>query len=213
MVSLYALDVTKLPRVGEQQCLELLESLPLERQQKIKRCRKFEKKQQSLGAGLLLQRVLERYGIAEDAVYENANRKPMAEGICFNLSHTDGLVICAVSSLPVGCDVERVRRAPKHLVQRYFCENEKAHLKACDEARYNEAFFRLWTMKESYIKMTGEGMSIPLNAYEVQLENEVKILRNGKRQACSVREYHVSGYRIAVCAEEENFSEIIWENM
>lgn len=212
MVYLYALNVARLPNQGGEQYFELLESLFPERREKVKKCRNAEKQRQSLGAGLLLQKVLQKHGIAVQDISRNSYGKPEVPGLCFNLSHSKDLVICAVSTMDVGCDVEYVRQAPKKVAERYFGETEKAFLKD-GQSEYDERFFRLWTIKESYMKMTGEGMRLPLSDFEVLFEQGVRIVRNQEIQPCFVHEFYVPGYRIAVCAKEEEISDIIWETV
>ncbi len=209
MVYLYALNTACLPKEGEEQYFELLESLFPERREKVKRCRNVEKQRQSLGAGLLLQKVLQKHGIATQGISQNSYGKPEVLGLCFNLSHSKDFVICAVSSKDVGCDVEYVRQAPEKVGERYFGEREKAFLKK-EQSEYDEVFFRLWTIKESYMKMTGEGMRLPLSAFEVCFDNGVRIVRDQNIQPCFVHELDVQGYHIAVCAKEEEISDIIW---
>ena len=70
-------------------------------------------------------------------------------------------------------------------------------------------FFRLWTMKESYLKMTGEGISFPLNRIEFKLGEPIGVYRDGEKCDCHVREYEIPGYKVSVCAEEDEFAEKI----
>ena len=65
-------------------------------------------------------------------------------------------------------------------------ETESAYLK-----NEKDEFFRLWTMKESYVKMTGEGLRLPLNQFEIRFEERVKIYRDGKTCACFLKEYEI----------------------
>ena len=56
--------------------------------------------------------------------------------------------------------------------------------------------------------MTGEGLRLALNQYEFIFEEKVKVLRDGQVCNCFVKEYMLPGYKLAVCAEEEEFAEI-----
>jgi 4'-phosphopantetheinyl transferase len=91
----------------------------------------------------------------------------------FNLSHTRGLVAIAVAvGHPVGIDVEAADRPDigPELAERYFAPDEVDQLwKAPPERRY-EIFLRFWTLKESYIKATGEGLSCPLDSFSFTLD-------------------------------------------
>ncbi len=191
---------------------KLLEKVSKERRDRIQKCKDVETQKQLLSAGLLLKRVLERYGLEEELVKKGAYGKPEVPGNSFNLSHTDGLVLCAVSTKPVGCDVEKIKSAPCKIAERFFCESEKKYL---DESGsyYDVAFFRMWTIKESYIKMTGEGIHLPMNAFEVCIDTEVQIYREGVKVPCFIKEYCVPGYRVTVCSEEQEFSHLVWEEL
>lgn len=87
----------------------------------------------------------------------------------FNLSHCDGLVACALSqTVEVGLDVERVTRdAPIELAQRYFAVEEEQWLKELPPSARHTGFFQLWTMKEAFIKATGDGLSQSLQDFAI----------------------------------------------
>ncbi len=85
----------------------------------------------------------------------------------FNVAHTDGLVMCGIGDETtelVGVDVERLdRRTDPELADRYFSrpEIDYLHRFGCDQAR-RDAFLRIWTLKESFIKAIGTGLQTPL---------------------------------------------------
>jgi 4'-phosphopantetheinyl transferase len=90
-----------------------------------------------------------------------------AETLRFNISHTDALVVLVLASgRDVGIDVECTRRhAPLEVAQRYFSRTESAELDALPAERQTARFWDLWTLKESYIKARGMGLSLPLGAF------------------------------------------------
>ncbi|MCP5055848.1 MAG: 4'-phosphopantetheinyl transferase superfamily protein [bacterium] len=76
----------------------------------------------------------------------------------FNVSHTEGLVACAVSAGTVGVDVEKGRRLknPTALAKRFFHPEEASQVLAADgENAARACFLRLWTLKEAYAKALG----------------------------------------------------------
>ncbi|MGY3698848.1 MULTISPECIES: 4'-phosphopantetheinyl transferase family protein [Bradyrhizobium] len=90
----------------------------------------------------------------------------------FNLSHTRGFVACAVSvGVDVGIDVETLTpsRASLDIAERYFSPSEVAILRGAPPDEQAECFFRLWTLKEAFIKATGEGLSRPLDSFSFSL--------------------------------------------
>lgn len=214
MVSLYIADISRLSDPGDSP--ELLQGLSEERILKIQSQRQADKRKQSLGAGLLLREVLWRHGVSEESVYVGQNGKPMSEKLCFNISHSGQLVACAIGDKPVGCDVEEMKAVPEGMAARFFRDGERRYLQEFQDIAYQEAFFRLWTMKESYAKMTGEGMSSLLGSFEVLCgdspltKDGPRVLRDGAVQSCVFHEHHVPGYQITVCAEEAEFKDLVF---
>jgi 4'-phosphopantetheinyl transferase len=82
----------------------------------------------------------------------------------FNISHTDGLIACAVTiGREVGVDVEHVGRRVTHDVAgRFFAPKEVEDLAKLPEDEQRRVFFDYWTLKEAYIKARGFGLALPL---------------------------------------------------
>jgi 4'-phosphopantetheinyl transferase len=98
---------------------------------------------------------------------ELADRPPGAPDLRFNLSHTDGLVACAVTvGREVGVDVEYVHRQLTYQVpERFFSSQEVADLRALPSDQQPLVFFDYWTLKEAYIKARGLGLALPLGQF------------------------------------------------
>lgn len=97
-----------------------------------------------------------------------SNNDEAATSVSFNLSHTDGLVLCGVSATPdLGVDIESVERRDTSfdVADRFFSRQEAAALRAGSPQRRRDGFFHYWTLKESYIKARGKGLSIPLDRF------------------------------------------------
>ena len=93
----------------------------------------------------------------------------------FNLSHTEGLAVLAlVREREIGVDAEKIRAQPdaQKLAKRFFSAREQLFLGKLSGDELQRAFFRCWTRKEAYIKAKGEGLSIPLHAFDVSLEED-----------------------------------------
>jgi len=95
------------------------------------------------------------------------NLPPSAPDLRFNLSHTEGLVACAVTvGRDVGIDVEWVQRTLTHdVADRFFSEQESADLRALPKDEQPMVFFDYWTLKEAYIKARGLGLALPLGQF------------------------------------------------
>lgn len=98
--------------------------------------------------------------------------QPVKKGLDFNLSHSHELALYAVTwKRKIGVDVERIEAdfATEEIAERYFSAREVAVLRALPPHMQTEAFFNCWTRKEAYIKAIGEGLSHPLDRFDVSL--------------------------------------------
>lgn len=109
----------------------------------------------------------------------DANGKPRVDPsigspeVEFNLSHTRGLVAVAVASHgAIGVDVERIdaAKADFAIAQAYFAPAEVEMLRRTPAAGQPMCFFRLWTLKEAYIKAIGAGLAAPLDSFAFTFE-------------------------------------------
>ncbi|MBN3880764.1 MULTISPECIES: 4'-phosphopantetheinyl transferase HetI [unclassified Nostoc] len=92
-------------------------------------------------------------------------------GLEFNLSHSQGLGLCAVNcTRPIGVDLEYIRPMSdiEALAKRFFLPREYEMLRSLSPNQQQEIFFRYWTCKEAYLKATGDGLS-QLEQVEVSL--------------------------------------------
>ncbi len=94
------------------------------------------------------------------------------QGLDFNLSHTDGLIVLALArNLEMGVDAEHLgRNASLELADHFFSPAEAKALAALPPSRRAHRFFELWTLKESYIKARGMGLQIPLDSFGFALD-------------------------------------------
>jgi 4'-phosphopantetheinyl transferase len=90
----------------------------------------------------------------------------------FNLSNTNGLIMCGVALQDdIGVDTETLTReiATTDIAGRYFSPQEADDLRQMDEGMKRDRFFQYWTLKESYIKARGMGLSLPLDQFTFHL--------------------------------------------
>ena len=134
-------------------------------------------------AFLLLQE-----GLRKDYGYEGpisfgyiANGKPVLRerpDIHFSLSHCKEGVLCVIDDQPVGCDIESVERNVTQSLISYCC-NEKEQAEIANVIHPEEAFIKLWTQKESIIKLSGEGITSDLkNLMTPEVLRNTKIITN-----------------------------------
>jgi len=101
-------------------------------------------------------------------------REPLeAEALKFNLSHSGELALLAVTrDRDIGVDLEEVRFLDddESIAERFFSPRENAALRAVRQPERLEAFFSCWTLKEAYVKATGDGLARPTNSFDVSCE-------------------------------------------
>jgi 4'-phosphopantetheinyl transferase len=130
-----------------------------------------------------------------------------ASALRFNISHSGALALIALSRVEVGADVELPRpRRSDAIARRFYAPGEIERLFAETDAESRaDAFFRLWTCKEAFLKATGEGLSRSTRSYEIAFSPPRLVWATGIPDAAhrySVHPVEVGDpYRAAVVAE------------
>jgi len=107
-------------------------------------------------------------------------------GLRFNLSHTSGVVACALTKEDdIGVDVEWFERSNRldDIARKKFAPVEAAYFADCPEQDRQKTFFSFWTLKESYIKAIGRGLVEPLDGFAFELESLGISFLNGQDDA------------------------------
>jgi 4'-phosphopantetheinyl transferase len=146
-----------------------------EEHRRVERFHSARDRRQALVTRALLRTVLSRYHPAirpSDWSFEvNAYGRPaIASGIdaplCFNLSHSHGMIALLVAhDIEIGVDIEWRDRAVDvmDLADQVFAPVERSDLQSLSPSHQKDRFFDLWTLKEAYIKARGMGLSIHLS--------------------------------------------------
>jgi 4'-phosphopantetheinyl transferase len=134
-----------------------------------------------IAARAALRQILARYLDADPRELRfsyNPFGKPSLAGgtasstLRFNASHSGRLALFGVThGAEVGVDVERIREdfEVEELAGRFFSRREVTALLSVPAELRRAAFFNCWTRKEAYIKARGQGLSLPLDQFEVSL--------------------------------------------
>jgi 4'-phosphopantetheinyl transferase len=167
----------------------------------------------------LLRTLLSTYlGIKSDELrfsYAEQGKPSLHEsqqsGVNFNLAHSHGMAIYAFShSREVGVDLEYMREdlADEKIAERFFSQREIKTLAGLPIESRKQAFFNCWTRKEAYIKARGEGLSIPLDEFDVSLEpGEPAVLLANQKEPAEVMRWTMrsiavpAGYEAALVVE------------
>ena len=191
----------------------MLDEVSDTRRKKVMSYRFMKDRCLSLGAELLLRDALCDFDIEKTEPLEfeyRKNEKPYLRGhgdIFFNLSHSGDYVMCAVSGSEVGCDIQKIDKADIKLAERFFTEREyHAIANLPTEEERKDMFYRYWTLKESFMKVTGLGMQLELNAFEILIDDKatsdvrVSLTQHVDDHTYSFTEFDsVPGYKAAVC--------------
>lgn len=204
MIQTWIADVTPLINTTNNTIYaEYLCKLPIWRQQKATRFKNVADKALSVGVWTLYEQAKAKYGQIQT----------------FNLSHSGKYALCSFSTAKeckIGCDVQKIKEVKDSLAQRFFTEGEHAYvMRGETKQEREERICRLWALKESFAKATGEGLRIGLSNFDVGFDTMDRpvLLEQPKRMhdAYYFREYSLENeeYQIAVCASVNQFAELI----
>ena len=101
--------------------------------------------------------------------------------LLFNVSRShEAAVFADVRGAVIGVDIERIRPDVEYetMAGRFFSGREAAALRALPESQRVNAFFKCWTRKEAYLKARGDGLSFPLDGFDVSVGGEAALLEN-----------------------------------
>ncbi len=139
------------------------------------------KAEKEYGRKLLKYALFSEYGMRElpDLLY-GPHGKPYfskKEQPYFNICHTNRQIWLITGTGEVGIDVEEIRPIPVHLVKRVLSEEEKKQYDAClSEEEKNCLFFRFWTLKESFLKALGLGLTVPPSSISFTWDENQQII-------------------------------------
>lgn len=149
---------------------ELIPTLTHWRQEATENIKQNQNHKLSVAAGVLYARAIKNAGISPDTiVLENSHGKPYLRDypdVHFSLSHSGDYAMCAISDSPIGCDIQKISDTRPQVARRFFTQAEQLYLQGSEDPQVE--FTRIWTRKESYVKMKGLGISAcPLTSFDV----------------------------------------------
>jgi 4'-phosphopantetheinyl transferase len=212
MMEIYGVNLNRLLRADEFE--RLMRLVSEQRRAKVKRFMKPEDANRGLVAEALIRSIIRnKYRISNDRIVlaENEYGKPYAAGIPsfhFNLSHSGRWIVCAVDSAPVGIDIEEIKPIEFELAKLMFSLEEYRYLTANDEHERMPCLYDLWTMKESFAKWEGRGLSLPPQCYSIYMEanRNPSVTMEGRNMNCFFKRWSIDpGYKMAVCSTASAF--------
>ncbi|MEC0090301.1 4'-phosphopantetheinyl transferase family protein [Paenibacillus macquariensis] len=160
---------------------KMLPYLSLDRQNKVSKLRMFDDVHRSVIAELLIRSlIIDQLNIPNRNIRfgENTYHKPYLQSHAnfeFNLSHSGEWVACAIDHHCVGIDIEQMLDINLEIAKRFFTPREYEDLIQRDTSVQQTHFYKLWTLKESYIKAVGKGLHIPLDSFSIDINDRNEI--------------------------------------
>lgn len=184
---------------------------------KYENSRLIENKKLELLAGLLLYEAVKSIDIDFNdwKIEKDELGKPYfpnKRDLFFNVSHSKEEVLVCVSDKNIGCDIELIdedyEKALKRaygISKRFFSEDENSYLMSLEEEIRVKEFYRIWTMKEAYLKAIGTGLRRELNSFSVVFDNKIvnsiDDLETGKNYIF-VNIEDINNYAGTICTED-----------
>ncbi len=217
MVEVYAIrkiedeDFTKLKD-------RLQSQLPVSSQQKINRYKNLRDLQRSLLGEVIVRRILsEKISIPtnEIIIKKSEKGKPYladSKKHYFNISHSGDWVVVAFADEEIGIDVELIRKINYQIARRFYSAAEFAELDKKEGQEKRDFFFDLWTLKESYLKLLGKGLTKSLSSFTIRKSDLEFRLIDDKTEISSVffKQYLLDmEYKLSTCSMSSDFTEKI----
>jgi len=166
----------------------MLSLLSEDRSARVEKLRSQANRNASIIAYLLLRLALKNiYGINEAVEFDYAQKgKPgllKYPDIHFNLSHSKSAIACVVSSVEVGVDVQDIVSVNDKVAKRVLTDDEFIEFKSSNTP--DEYFCKIWTIKESVVKRTGQGLASDFRKITASEVVEITTYK-GKNYFCSV---------------------------
>jgi len=203
MVELYAVNINN--PINNGQYRQLLSYVPENHRQRIERfCFEADKKRTLYGNVMSRYLVGKKLNQRRECIEFNYNSfgKPYIKefpSIQFNISHSGAWVVCAIGNQEVGVDIEEIKPTDMKIAQRFFTQNECRTITSVEEEKRLKMFYLIWTMKESYIKYIGKGLSIQLDSFEVVKTAEGFSIVGSERDVAIWHEETFEGYMLSLC--------------
>lgn len=184
-------------------------------------------KEHRIGRMLLRDGLKKWYGLdlTEEELEESLVKDPYGkprfrewDSIHFNISHCDGIVVCAFSEKEIGIDVEKIQDFTEAMAKKILTEKEQKILQkyAADPKEQNRRFYRFWTLKESYLKWKGRGfyqdpLQVEFTGEAFAKEAEDCSIECSDQKAAVMQKVTDTGYILSVCVEKGNPGDMIYE--
>ena len=199
------------PELPQDKFNALLQNISKENRERCQRFRFKEDALRTLYGELMVRYVLGcRFSLKNEDIEfsRNAARKPFIKDcpIHFNISHAGDFVVCAFSEQEIGIDIEKIKDIDLDIAQRFFHQQEYDDLLAQQKPAQLDYFYSLWTLKESYLKWLGTGLSTPLDSFCFNIADmKITCVDKNRKETPFFKQFYVEGYKLSVCSMVNDF--------
>ncbi|MCM3670695.1 4'-phosphopantetheinyl transferase superfamily protein [Mesobacillus maritimus] len=194
----------------------ILGTISPRKKEKITSFRNLQDSYRSLLSEILTRTYIQKYLQLKDkniSFSYNEFGKPYIENVpfYFNTSHSGDWVVGIFGNDEVGIDIEKIKEIDFDIARHFFSTNECQDLEQKNQHDKLYYFYDLWTLKESFIKNIGTGLSFSLNSFTVQ-KREGTITISHPLQGTSVyfKQYELDEFHIlSACARTKDFPQAI----
>lgn len=132
---------------------------------------------------------------------------PIDINLQFNISHSGEWIACAIDEQAIGIDLELMQEIDPFEIARDFFTAEEYDMILKGSHMRNELFYDIWTLKESYIKALGKGLSIKLDSFSIiKANNTINYTTQLQHKPCHFKQYNIDDrYKLSVCSFNNHF--------
>lgn len=202
---------TKIPReLTSYEFQQYIDKIPVERQERVLCYVRKEDAIRSLVGILLIQKIISKeLGIDSGNLTFSYNEygKPSVRELPdfhYNLSHSGEWVVCATDNESIGIDIEQIKPIDLETAKNFFSKDEYQYIYNKPSHERLSVFYEYWTLKESFIKAVGKGLTIPLDSFSIVKKDKEYYLQESSLSQYSFYLYNIDqSYKLAVCTSKE----------
>ncbi|MFF2175656.1 4'-phosphopantetheinyl transferase family protein [Lysinibacillus sp. NPDC058147] len=182
MIKVYWLSIPKSLKLEDiSSCVKFLD---LEEQTTYKSYKVDFKKKEFLIGRLLLKYIISKHlnlDLSDIAfqkkqygkLYLKNVRGEETTNLDFNLTHSEGIVACALANRVVGIDVEYMKEIHLDIIKQVLSNDEMLFLQAYPKEMWKKLFYQIWTRKEAYLKAIGTGFILEPNTLNIPINDNL----------------------------------------
>lgn len=206
----------KILDISEEKLEKICLLINSEKRYKIKKfINKEDKIRMLIGEILIRTMIFEKLSIRNEhiAFEKNEYGKPYLKEhpkFNFNISHSGDFVVCAIDNKPIGIDIEKIKHIEyKEIAESFFSSSEFEYIGKADSEIELNKFYEIWTLKESYIKCCGQGLSIPLKSFSIDKDKyeNIKVIIDNQHKEYVFKTFDIDClYKMSICSLNSNLT-------